>query len=297
MKKGLCIILSIAMLLISLVACGKKDDDTNQTTKLNSSGDAYINITNKDGEDVTDEDGNAVTSVLSDKEKSKLDKTNKADSTSSTKGTAATVPSGLDDIMNVEDFNPVAKPEDLLDEGTTVPKKTTLREDVIGNSFQKQKYTLSMTIVGEDGEVPATIAMNGSDFALSVDWQGLPVKMIIKDGKTYIAFEYGAKFYMETEEIIDSAEMTPNSEKHTYVGTSNVKEGDKTYICEEYKTESGTTVKYYFLDKKWVRYEAIDGDQVAIFKVNDFKSSVDKSLFDLKGYTKFDVNAFANMGA
>lgn len=294
MKKGLCIVLSIAMLLVSLVACGKKDDDASQTTKLNSSGDAYINVTNKDGEDVTDEDGNAVTSVLSDKEKSKIDKTN---TSSSTNGTVATIPSGLDNIINGEDFNPVAKPEDLLDDGTTVAKKTTLREDIIGNAFEKQKYTVSMTIVGEDGEVPTTIAMDGSNFVLSVDWQGFPIKMIIKDGKTYVAFEYGTKFYVETEEVIDSSEMTPNSEEHTYVGTSNVKEGDKTYTCEEYKTESGTTVKYYFLDKKWVRYEAIDGDDVVIFKVNDFKGSADKSLFDLKGYTKFDMNAFANMGA
>lgn len=304
MKKGLCIVLSLAMVIASFVACGKKDDDTNQTTKLNSNGDAYINVTDKNGEDVTDNDGQVMTSVLSEDEKSKADKTNKQDKTnkgetSTTKGTInnPTLPSELDQIINAETFNPIAKPDDLLEEGTTVAKKTTLREDVIGNSFEKKKYTLSMKIVGEDGEMPAKVVMNGDDFALSVEYQSMPIKMLIKDGKTYIAFSLAAsRFYMETDEIIDSTEMAPNSEKHTYVGTSNVKDGDKTYVCEEYTTESGLTVKYYFLDKKWVRYEAVNGDEVAIFKVEEFKNKADKSIFDLKGYTKFDVNAFANMG-
>lgn len=304
MKKGLCIVLSLAMVIASFVACGKKDDDTDQTTQVNSNGDAYINVTDKDGENVTDAAGEVITSVLDEKEQSELDKTSKTDktdkndTTSATKGNtpAPTLPSNLDEIINAEQFNPIAKPDDLLEEGTTVAKKTTLREDVIGKTFEKQKYTLSINIVGEDGEMPAKIVMNGSDFALSVDYQGMPVKMILKDNKTYIAFEMGAKFYMETDEIIDATEMTPNSEKHTYVGTSNVKDGDETYVCEEYTTESGLTVKYYFLDKKWVRYEAINGDEVAIFKINEFKNKADKSAFDLKGYTKFDVNAFANMG-
>lgn len=301
MKRGLCIVLSLAMVLVSFVACDKKDGDTDQTTQLNTNGDAYINVTDKNGEAVTDEDGQVITSVLSENKSTESDKTNKQDKTDKndnnpTKGTVATMPSDLENIINAEDFNPVAKPDDLLEEGTTVAKKTTLREDVIGSAFEKRKYTLKMTIVGADGEMPATVVMNGDDFALSVQYQGIPIKMIIKDNKTYIAFEYGSKMYMETDAVIDSSELTPNTEKHTYVGTSNVKEGNETYTCEEYKTESGMTVKYYFLGKKWVRYEAVDGESVAIFKVDEFKNNADKSVFDLKGYTKFDMNAFANMG-
>ena len=298
MKKGFCIVLSLVMVLASFAACKKIDNE--RPTNTNSNGDTYINVTDKDGKDVTDAAGDVVTSVINGDGQSKEDKTNKTnknDKTAATNGNTPTLPSEFDQILNAEKFNPIAKPDDLLEEGTTVAKKTTLREDIIGKSFEDKKFTLSMNIVGESGEMPATIVSNGKDFALSVDYQGMPIKMIIKDGKTYIAFEMGAKFYMETDEIIDAGEMTPNSEKHTYVGTSNVKDNGKTYVCEEYKTESGLTVKYYFLDKKWVRYEAINGDEVAIFKVNEFKNKADKSAFDLKGYTKFDVNAFANMGA
>ncbi|MBR3835504.1 MAG: hypothetical protein IKJ69_01790 [Clostridia bacterium] len=298
MKKGLCAVLSLVMIIASFAACKKIDNE--RPTNINSDGDAYINVTDKDGNDVTDAAGEVVTSVINSDDQNKTDKTNKTnknDKTSATNGNNPTLPSELDQIINAEDFNPIAKPDDLLEEGTTVAKKTTLREDVIGNAFEKKKYTLSMNIVGEDGEMPAMVVMNGDDFALSVDYQGMPIKMIIKDGKTYIAFSLAtSRFYMETDEIIDAGEMTPNTEKHTYVGTSNVKDGDKTYVCEEYKTDSGLTVKYYFLGKKWVRYEAVNGDEVAIFKVNEFKDKADKSIFDLKGYTKFDMNAFANMG-
>lgn len=303
MKKGLCIVLSVLMLLVSFAACGKKDDyDGTQTTKLNANGDAYINVTNKNGEDMTDTDGNTVTSVLSDKDKSKLDKTNKndkTDGTSTTTNPSSTTPSiPFEDILDGEDFNINASPDDLLEEGTTVAKKTTLREDVIGDSLKDKKFTLSTVMVGESGEIPVTFTMNGNEFAASITVPGMPMKVIVENGKTYICFEYlGAKLYMESEEaMFDADSMTPSTEAQEYVGTSTVKEGKNTYTCEEYKAESGATYKYYFLGKKWVRYEAISGDEAAILEVTEFKNSVDKNLFSLKGYTKFDTNALAGLG-
>lgn len=308
MKKGLCIVLSALMLLVSFAACGKKDiDETNQTTKLNANGEAYINVTNKNGEDMTDTDGQTVTSVLSDKDKSKLDKTNKDDKTDKNDGTTTTTttkPTGtapsvpFEDILGGEDFNINASPDDLLEEGTTVAKKTTLREDVIGNSLQKRKFTLSTVMVGESGEIPVTFTMNGDEFASSIKMPGMPMKVIVQDGKTYICFEYmGVKLYMESEEsMFDAESMTPSTEAQEYVGTSTVKEGDKTYTCEEYKAESGATYKYYFLGKKWVRYEAINGDEAAILEVTEFKNTVDKDLFSLKGYKKFNTDSLSGLG-
>lgn len=309
MKKGLCIILSALMLLVSFAACGKKDVyDGTQTTKINANGDAYINITNKDGENMTDTDGNTVTSVLSDKDKEKVnktDKTNKNDktdknstTTTTTKPTGTTPSVPFEDILGGEDFNINASPDDLLQEGTTVANKTTLREDVIGNSLQKRKFTLSTVMVGESGEIPVTFTMNGDEFASSIEMPGMPMKVIVQDGKTYICFEYlGVKLYMESEEsMFDADSMTPSTEAQEYVGTSTVKENGKTYTCEEYKAESGATYKYYFLGKKWVRYEAINGDEAAILEVTEFKSSVDKNLFSLKGYQKFDANSLSGLG-
>jgi hypothetical protein len=96
--------------------------------------------------------------------------------------------------------------------------------------------------------------------------------------------------------MFDAESMTPSTEAQEYVGTSTVKEGDKTYTCEEYKAESGATYKYYFLGKKWVRYEAINGSEAAILEIKEFKTSVDKNLFSLKGYTKFDANSLSGLG-
>ena len=310
MKKGLCLFLSALMIVVSFAACGKKDiDDPNLTTKLNANGEAYINVTNKNGEDMTDTDGQTVTSVLSDKDKSKLDKTNSTEKTDKTdktnkndktdkNTTTSTTGAQISDILNGEDFNINASPDDLLEEGTTVAKKTTLREDVIGNSLQKRKFTLSTVMVGESGNVPVTFTMNGDEFAASIEMSGIPMRVIVKDGKTYICFEYlGVKLYMESEEsMFDADSMTPSTEAQEYVGTSTVKEGNKTYTCEEYKAESGATYKYYFLDKKWVRYEAINGDEAAILEVKEFKTSVNKDLFSIKGYTKLDADSLSGLG-
>ena len=65
MKKGLCIVLSALMIAFSFASCGKKDV-SDKPTKIDENGSAYV--------EVTDKDGNEVTSVLSDKDKAKADK-------------------------------------------------------------------------------------------------------------------------------------------------------------------------------------------------------------------------------
>lgn len=299
MKKGLCIALSALMLLVSFAACSKDDNyDGSQTTQLNANGDAYINVTNKNGENMTDTDGNTVTSVLSDKDKSKLDKTDKNDTTDGTSSTtpSSTVPSvPLDDILNGGDFNINASPDDLREEGTTVAKKTTLREDIIGNSLEKRKFTLTTVMVGESGKIPVTISMNKDELAMYLQVPGMPMKVITKDSMTYIAFDYMGKFYIESPgESFDFSQMTPTTEAQKYVGTSTVKEGNKTYTCEEYTDESGARYKFYFDGKKWERYELINGDEVFILEIQEFKTTVDSDLFSLKGYKKFDPNTFSS---
>ena len=62
MKKGLCIVLSALMIAFSFASCGKKDV-SDEPTKIDENGSAYVEVTDKDGKEVT--------SVLSDKDKSK----------------------------------------------------------------------------------------------------------------------------------------------------------------------------------------------------------------------------------
>ena len=59
MKKGLCIVLSALMIAFSFASCGKKDV-SDEPTKIDENGSAYVEVTDKDGKEVT--------SVLSDKD-------------------------------------------------------------------------------------------------------------------------------------------------------------------------------------------------------------------------------------
>ncbi len=288
MKKGLSIALAIMMLLLTFTACGKKD------------GDEYIEVTDTNGEVVTDDSGEAVTSLVSKTEDDKTNKTDKTDknnkddktekTTSTTSSTNSAI-SGLEDLVN-NDFNPNASKNDLLEEGTTV-KKTNLYDDVIGDSIKTKKFTMSTKMVGESGEMPITFTMDNDRIASELTVSGITVKVIMQEGKAYIAFTSPSKIYYEiADESMSLEDMMPSTEEHTYVATTKV-DG---YTCEEYTTKSGVTTKYYFSGNKWVRYEYINGEEISILEISDFKPTVDNTLFSLTGYTKLDMNSLAGLG-
>ncbi len=287
MKKALCIILSMMILLVTFAACGDKEDEN------------FEYVTNANGEVVTNEDGVKQTQPVttdangtdaSTAGSSKVDGTTKP--TSGSNGTIPTVP-------DLENFNPNASKEDLLDEGTKV-QKTTLRDDIIAKTIKDKKFTMTMTVLGQGTEIPTTVTMDGDKFGATLNLNGIDSKVINKDGKTYVAFNFsGMKMYLETESESIGMEdiMTPQAgDDQKYVKTTTVKDNGKTYTCEEYKTDDGIVTKFYFEGKKWVRQETIDGDTISICEIKDFKNTVDNSVFDLKGYTKLDEKALAAMG-
>lgn len=177
--------------------------------------------------------------------------------------------------------------------------KTTLRDEVIGKVVNDKKFTLSLTVIGEGEKIPTTITMDGDNFATAMSLDGINTRVITKGRKTYIAFDYlGTKMYMEADgdEMGVGDLMNAGSNNDTYVKTTTVKEGSKTYTCEEYRSADGVVTKYYFEGKKWVRQEVIEGDTVSICEIHELRDSVDKSLFDLTGYTKLEEDAFEQLG-
>lgn len=287
MKKSLCIILSLMMILFTFAACGEKE------------GEDFEFVTGANGQYVLDDEGNKVTKPI---EKDKDG--NPITSTTTTTTTAApdkNKPSGgtasKDPVENLENFNPNASPEDLLDEGTET-KKTTLRDDVIIKALKDKKFTMSMTVIGTDTEIPTTITMDGERFGASLSMNGIDFRVLNMNGKSYVAFDYmGMKMYMETEgEDLGMGDLMDSTAKEdqVYVKTTTVKDGNKTYTCEEYKSSDGIVTKYYFEGKKWVRQEVIDGETISISEIGDFKSTVDDSIFDLTGYTKLDEESLAS---
>ena len=288
MKKGLCIVLSALMIAVSFAACGKKIVNENTTTKVDENGSAYV--------EVTDKDGKTVTSVLSDKEKSEVEKQAEKSNVKTTTMAASEAMSKIEQEMSgLTDFSEddlKSNEEDLVDKGTEI-KKTTLRDDVIVKALESGKFTLNMTLkAASNADTPVVLVSNGKKIAADMTMNGSKVRMIIDDDGVYVVLPT-AKMYvkMSSDEIGNMDELKNiASSDGTYVGSTKVKINGEDHTCEEYKSSDGTVIKYYFNSKnEWKRMEVITEDEVAIYEISSFSNKADESIFSLKGYT--DISA------
>ena len=283
MKKSLCIVLSALMIAVSFAACGKKIVNENTTTKVDENGAAYI--------EVTDKDGKTVTSVLSDKEKSEVEKQAEKSNAKTTTMAASEAMSKIEQEMSgLTDFSEddlKSNEKDLVDKGTEI-KKTTLRDDVIIKALESGKFTLNMTLkAASNADTPVVLVSNGDKIAADMTMNGSKVRMIIDNDGVYVVLPT-AKMYvkMSSDEIGNMDELKNiASSDGTYVGSTKVKINGEDHTCEEYKSSDGTVIKYYFNSKKeWKRMEVITEDEVAIYEISSFSNKADESIFSLKGY-------------
>lgn len=283
MKKSLCIVLSVLMIAVSFAACGKKIVNENTTTKVDENGAAYI--------EVTDKDGKTVTSVLSDKEKSEVEKQAEKSNAKTTTIAASEAMSKIEQEMSgLTDFSEddlKSNEKDLVDKGTEI-KKTTLRDDVIIKALESGKFTLNMTLkAASNADTPVVLVSNGDKIAADMTMNGSKVRMIIDNDGVYVVLPT-AKMYvkMSSDEIGNMDELKNiASSDGTYVGSTKVKINGEDHTCEEYKSSDGTVIKYYFNSKKeWKRMEVISEDEVAIYEITSFSNKADESIFSLNGY-------------
>ena len=272
------------MIAVSFAACGKKIVNENTTTKVDENGSAYV--------EVTDKDGKTVTSVLSDKEKSEVEKQAEKSNAKTTTMAASEAMSKIEQEMSgLTDFSEddlKSNEEDLVDKGTEI-KKTTLRDDVIVKALESGKFTLNMTLkAASNADTPVVLVSNGKKIAADMTMNGSKVRMIIDDDGVYVVLPT-AKMYvkMSSDEIGNMDELKNiASSDGTYVGSTKVKINGEDHTCEEYKSSDGTVIKYYFNSKKeWKRMEVITEDEVAIYEISSFSNKADESIFSLKGYT------------
>ncbi len=304
-KNGLIIGIVAAIILVAVIAGvaafaffgnSKEEAKNNKSTTTTSTVQEAIGTTAPTSDTTTASDTADTTSASSVNSSADTSSASSEKPSSSAKPTqGSTKPSATIPSIKPNEGNQSSSEDDLLEEGTT-SSKTTLCDDIIGNSIKNKKFTISMTLIADGEEIPTTITMNGSDLATKINVSGMDARMIIKDGKTYMAFD-SFKMYMEMEdEALDIEDFTPDiNSSGTYIGTTTVQDGGKAYTCETYKTASGATVKYYFLGNKWVRYESIDGSYITVFEIDEFKASTDTSLFNLSGYTKIDADSLNSM--
>lgn len=266
------------MIIFSFAACGKKiDKDT--TTKVDENGSAYV--------EATDKDGNTVTSVLSDKEKSKADKN--AAKTTTTAGSIDT--SKLEKeyaaIGNLNEEDMKSDKKDLISDGTSI-KKTSLRDDVIAKTLKSGKFTIKMTLqTASDGTMPVTLVSNGKKLAADMTIEGAMIRAIFDNGTAYIVLP-NAKLYfqMSSEDLGSIGDFSSMVDSNgTYVSSTKVTKNGVEYTCEEYKSDDGTIIKYYFAKNEWKRMEVITDEEVAIYEIDTLSSKADESVFSLSGYS------------
>lgn len=283
MKKGLCIILSALMVVLSFAACGKKKV-SDEPTKVDENGSAYV--------EVTDKDGNEVTSVLSDKDKKNAAKNNKSTTTANYSEIASQLERQASGMENLDEKDLVSDKKDLISGGTEI-KKTSLRDDVIGKTLKSGKFTLKMKMKAASGtDTPVSLVCNGKKLAADMTLSGMQTRAIIESDGVYVVLP-SAKVYLkassdEVGNINDLMNLTDANAK--YVGSTKVKVNGTECTCEEYKADDGSVMKYYFSSKKeWKRMEFINGDEVSIYDIESLSGKVDESVFSLAGYT--DITA------
>lgn len=283
MKKGLCIVLSALMIAFSFASCGKKDV-SDKPTKIDENGSAYV--------EVTDKDGNEVTSVLSDKDKAKADKNaakdNKEMTTADTSELLSKVEAEASKVTNIDEKNLVSDKKDLISGGTEI-KKTSMRDEIIAKTLKSGKFTLKMKMKTSSGvDNPVSLVFNGKKFAADITLNDMQVRAIFDNDNVYMVLP-ALKVYFKTssDEAGNIGDLTNITDSNaTYVGSTKVTVNGTEYTCEEYKSDDDSVVKYYFSSKKeWKRMEIINGEDVSIFEIESLSDKVDESVFSLKGYT------------
>lgn len=283
MKKGLCLVLSALMIAFSFASCGKKDV-SDKPTKIDENGSAYV--------EVTDKDGNEVTSVLSDKDKAKADKNaakdNKETTTADTSELLSKVEAEASKVTNIDEKNLVSDKKDLISGGTEI-KKTSMRDEIIAKTLKSGKFTLKMKMKTSSGvDNPVSLVFNGKKFAADITLNDMQVRAIFDNDNFYMVLP-ALKVYIKTssDEAGNIGDLTNITDSNaTYVGSTKVTVNGTEYTCEEYKSDNDSVVKYYFSSKKeWKRMEIINGEDVSIFEIESLSNKVDESVFSLKGYT------------
>lgn len=289
MKKGLCIVLSALMIAFSFASCGKKDV-SDEPTKIDENGSAYVEVTDKDGKEVT--------SVLSDKDKSKADKKAAKDNKETTTADASELLSKVEaeasKVTNIDEKNLVSDKKDLISGGTEI-KKTSMRDEIVAKTLKSGKFTLKMKMKTSSGvDNPVSLVFNGKKFAADITLNDMQVRAIFDNDNFYMVLP-ALKVYIKTssDEAGNIGDLTNITDSNaTYVGSTKVTVNGTEYTCEEYKSDDDSAVKYYFSSKKeWKRMEIINGEDVSIFEIESLSNKVDDSVFSLKGYT--DMTALA----
>ena len=172
-------------------------------------------------------------------------------------------------------------------------------------AMESGTYYMDATVYVAGISSGMAIAVDGTDISVEMGGLGVPIRVLILDGKAYYLND-DKKVYM----VMPEAEV-PDPEDtgvYDYTGIKFSKEGngpiagmagvdDKSYDYEEFSiTENGTeaVVRYYFKGDDLYAMEMTTGDEIAItFVINDFSGNIPAGLLELPSdYTEVDETGF-----
>lgn len=285
MKKTLLSLLLITAIFFSLSACKnsgspKESESQTQETSINSQ-DGFDNIFGA-LEDLSGTNPDGTTSVLPNGD---------ININGNTSSESVPMPKPIPD----------GKPIKVELDKNGFPKKplyATYINKFISDGIYKLECTYSITESDLNLVMPFTLAVKGAKTFIEMDMTILAGKstttQIITNGKkSYIVLPTLKKYVTSTpednENMLGDISNLIDSSSGKYVKTTEVKMGNKRYICEIYK-ENGTTVKCYFLDgKTFARQEILSPEGNVILSDIKYSNDVEDELFELpKGYRNID---------
>lgn len=334
MKKSLCIILSAAIIAITLCSCSiikdkdvlnsymytdtkgntyqyatdtdgnivTKEDGEKETTAGSASGagsaanDMTVLVTDSDGNYVTNKDGSAVTSKMDSSALIEAAEKMMGETTTKKASSSNNSSTKKNETTTKNSSNTGSSSDDLLDEGNKT-SKTNLKEKVIDPIIKSGTFTIGCDIIANSVSLPTTLAFKNKDFSITVKMSGLEFRIFSNSGKYYLAMPTLGRYGEIDKDTFGDFSSSSEiiNKKATYVKSTKVKNGSETYTCEEYKSSDGTITKYYFNSKnEWKRWETIDGDQVGVFVVNSFAKGAKSSLFEVSKFWIKD-DSFASL--
>ncbi len=197
---------------------------------------------------------------------------------------------------------------ELGENGRPVRDESKSYQKIISGDAFTLKLNVKSIIGEEETDVPLTWSKSGQSLlietSLPVDVSGSSMKtnFLIKDSKCYVFFP-AMRLYTEMpaeafEEMFNPEIFESEVEDDiVYDASYEVKIGGKTYYCDVYETEDGTSVtkNYYDANSNPVRVEMVSGDNVTIWEITEISTKADTSKFKVPaGY--FDISAVYGEG-
>lgn len=164
---------------------------------------------------------------------------------------------------------------------------------MMGNRYTMRYRTIT-NIEGQEYEATVTTAVDGDNFATVFNSELANSTTIQMDGKLYLVMHDQRMVMVFPEDTDQAAEFDANENEvletdgmeYTQSGTSEFMGETRRY--EEYVVEGGT-IRYYFDDEELIGMEMKGSDYESIWYVEDFRDSVDMSLFKVpEDYTIFE---------